>query len=399
MVLQEIAKLGRSIIIESPYYGTFLSTLNKVVNTKIERAGVYRRDIGVELAVNPIFWKGLDNEEYKKGILLHELLHVCFNHPTMIYSYDFPELFNIAADLSINQLVLDQDGFDLPDWTLKLEKYGFVKPEDKYQSTKYYYDRLLQNSNEPEIQKLVIAMKAGESTPCSHEGWKDFEKLSDSVRRAIEHQIENQMRTAYHSVDKDCGDLPSHLRGILEGLDIVKKPIFGWQQMIRRFGSSLSEEIYVQKTRRKDNIRFPDMPASRIKYKKHLFCAIDTSGSYEDGEIVESLGELRYIKRLGCGVTICECDVVIGDIYPFKSVDQFKGRTFTGGGGTRFDAPIKYFNDHAHKYSAIIYFTDGEAPCPLVKPKKQILWVLSKGGKSIAELRKKNFPGHIIKIP
>jgi len=78
--------------------------MNKVWRMNLDTAGVSKHNINVQLAINPVFWEHLSSE-YRVGILKHEILHVAFQHLLLRDSYTNKKLFNIAADLEINQYI------------------------------------------------------------------------------------------------------------------------------------------------------------------------------------------------------------------------------------------------------------------------------------------------------
>ena len=71
-VLKDVSNVGKQIMLSQPFYGLFLSTLNKVIDNRCPTAGVCKKGINTQLAVNEEFWeKQLPNVRY--GVLLHEL--------------------------------------------------------------------------------------------------------------------------------------------------------------------------------------------------------------------------------------------------------------------------------------------------------------------------------------
>ena len=104
-ILEDVSRIGKLLIIKEPFYGIFLSTLNKVIRTDLDTAGVSKSNINYQLAINPKFWDSLDSDNKKIGLLKHELLHIAFNH--LLERDDFPDhkLHNIAADVEINQYI------------------------------------------------------------------------------------------------------------------------------------------------------------------------------------------------------------------------------------------------------------------------------------------------------
>lgn len=71
-VLQDISKISRSLMLSEPFYGLFLSTLNKVLDDRIPTAGVSKSGINIQLSVSPKFWEGL-SENVRYGVLKHEI--------------------------------------------------------------------------------------------------------------------------------------------------------------------------------------------------------------------------------------------------------------------------------------------------------------------------------------
>ena len=104
---ESLAKISKTLLLEQPFYGLFLISLNKVWREDLPTAGVSINGINQQLAINPEFWNSL-NDDVKKGILIHELMHIAFNHLITRSNYDDKKLFNIAADLEINQYI-DRD--------------------------------------------------------------------------------------------------------------------------------------------------------------------------------------------------------------------------------------------------------------------------------------------------
>jgi predicted metal-dependent peptidase len=85
------------------------------------------------------------------------------------------------------------------------------------------------------------------------------------------------------------------------------------------------------------------------------------------------MNELYHINKTGTDITVVQCDAAISDISPFniKKDIQIKGRR-----GTDFQPVIDYYNENVHKYTCLIYFTDGECSAP-TPARGRMLWVLS----------------------
>jgi len=93
-----LAKISKNLILSEPFYGFLLIMLNKIWNKRVvPTAGVSKNGINYQLAINPDFWETL-TDDYKFGVLKHELLHIAFFHLTDHHNYSDRKLANIAMD-------------------------------------------------------------------------------------------------------------------------------------------------------------------------------------------------------------------------------------------------------------------------------------------------------------
>jgi predicted metal-dependent peptidase len=78
-IYHEITKFSKTLMLKEPFYGLFLISLNKELNTSIPTACVTPDRLNIKLCVNPDFWDGLDDNT-NLVVLKHELLHIAFFH-------------------------------------------------------------------------------------------------------------------------------------------------------------------------------------------------------------------------------------------------------------------------------------------------------------------------------
>jgi predicted metal-dependent peptidase len=355
---------------------------------KIPTAGVAKHNINYKLLINPEFWDNL-SLNHRIGLTKHEMLHLAFFHPLMKDSFDDDKLFNIAADLEINQYIEDEF---LPEGGLKLDSFPEINLPPKA-GTSAYYHILKQNQNNPTLQNLMSAMGQGLSQSSDglnnpNHDWKEFEGMGDAEKRLFKTQMEYQMKELAQEVTKSRGTVPGEIKELIDNFTAFEQPKFDWRGYIRRFVGR-SVKVYTKKLRRKFNKRFEDNPGLKIKQKKHILVAVDTSGSVSTDELKEFFSEVHHMHKTGSDITVVQCDTAISDIRPYKQSNKIE---LHGRGGTSFDPVVEYYDANQKKYTCLIYFTDGEAPAP-VKPKGHILWVLS----SRSEINNK-LPGQIIKL-
>lgn len=392
---QDIGKIGKLLMMKEPFYGFFLLNLNKEFSNNLPTAGVGLNGINQMLYINPTFWDNL-SENHKLGLLKHELLHICFFHLTIRNSFIDKKLFNIAADLEINQYI---DSTWLPEGGITMSSFPTLTLDLKA-GTNYYYQKLLENNNsknpDPGLQSLMQGQNAQIDKDGNmvdgdlHPTWKEFSDLTDTEKKLIQNQTEHILKESTTQITKSRGTIPGELKSLIDELFKVKEEVFNWKAYFRR-KLGVSSEVYTKKSRRKMSKRFEDNAGIKIKQKHHILVAVDTSGSVSNTELMEFFSEIHHIYKVGTSITIIECDTKINDIYKYNG--KFKG-SIIGRGGTDFTPPVDYYNKHKHKFTTMVFFTDGYAPVQC-KPHKQMMWIISSNG--ITEYSQ--FPGHIIKIP
>ena len=389
IVLDDLSKIGKLLMFKEPFYGVFLSTLNKVIRKDVPTAGVCKNNINYQLAVNEEFWNSLEGDNQKIGLLKHELLHICFNHLEDREKFDDHELHNVAADIEINQYI--DPAFYPTDDILLPSTFPELNLPLKA-GTRVYYDLLKQAQKSGASLKLDALMKALKDGNGLHPTWKEFESLTDAEKKLVANQIKHQIKEIVEAQkDRGRGFIPSELESFINSLFEVVPPSYDWKSYFRRFFGT-SNKIYTKKTRRKLNKRFSENPALKIKTKKHVLCGIDTSGSVSDDDLVEFFNEIYHMWKTGIKITIAECDAAIHRTWEYDGTmpEQVRGR-----GGTNMNPIIEYFNEHRH-YSSLIILTDGHIGERDVRSHKPTMMVLCKNGAKVEEV--KQSWGHTIKI-
>ena len=379
-----VAKTTKELILDEPFYGLFLIGINKQFSDKIPTAGVSKHGIGMQLTINPEFYTNL-SLPHRVGLIKHELLHIAFGHLIMRDLYPNHKLFNIAADLEINQYI---DESKLPEGGLILSSFPELNLPYKA-GTKVYYNLLEQAEKDGTCSSLdnLLDKMDGESEYC-HATWEDFDDLSEPDKKLIQKQVEHQLKAAADETIKKCGDIPGEFKELIDRLFHVEPAKFDWKGYLRRFVGN-SSLVFTKKLRRKYNKRYAENPGLKIKFKNRILVGIDTSGSVNTDELKEFYNELHHMSKTGHQITVAQCDTNL------KSVEDFnpkKAWEIHGRGGTSFQPVIDHFNEKRGLYTALIYLTDGEAYTPDNCP-KNTLWVLS----SISQMNDE-LPGQVIKL-
>lgn len=400
---EQLAKASKDLMLKEPFYGMFLIMLNKTWdNKKVPTAGVGRNGINYNLYLNETFWDILQ-EGQKRGLLKHELLHIAFFHLTDFGHMTDHEIANIAQDIEINQYI---DVNDLPPGPQLITTYPELNLEPK-KGSNYYYEKLLQGKQQgncPNLNAMLAASAAGqqicitigtgpngtdgETQVPDHGTHQEFADLDEATQKLVKSQTEHILKEVADSVLKSRGTIPGEFQGILDRINATEPPKFDWKGYLRRFTGG-SQKVYTKKTRRKLSKRYPGNPGLRIKPKRHVLVAVDTSGSVNESELKEFFHEVHHMHKTGSDVTVIQCDASISNVSPYNPKNEIK---LHGRGGTDFQPVIDYYNEHQHKFTCLVYFTDGECSSP-ENAKGKILWVLSSTSQE-----NNNLPGCTIKL-
>lgn len=360
-----IAQAVKRLLIKDPFYGLFLTQVDRRFDDSIPTACVAKKGIGVELLINEKFWNSL-SDACEIGLLQHECGHILFNHLVTQADYPNKNHFNVAADCHVNSFI-----DDLPPGGLTADKYNLPP----MLGTKFYYENIPEDKdNDPTLDV--------------HD-WKDFQNASDAEKQLIKNQIDHMAKQSAEQVKKMNGTVPSQFKDYIDELFKVKERVFNWKAYFRRMiGTAIDVEL--KKTRKKESIRFPDASGLKHKKKSNICVIVDTSGSVSNKELCDFFSEIYHVWKAGANVTIVENDAAIGRVYNYTG--KWDG-TVTGRGGTVFDEAVKWYNVRRRDFTTVIFFTDGYADVDLPIMGESI-WVITSNGD-----KNNNYPGKTIFIP
>lgn len=385
-ILDEVTRTSIALLLQEPFYAHFFSSLNKEVvapdSKRVPTMAVGLREKTVRLFINPTFWDTqLTNPQHRYGVVKHEVLHLLFKHLTIRDAGLDRRLLNIAADLVVNQYIARTQ---LPEESLFLETFSELNllPD---QTWRYYYDQLVDlrkncTGNDRYAGSRAAANLAQiENTSHGldrHGPWQETVRdLSDLECQVIEAQLEGLVRIGRDRTPlKAYTLLPAGLRLHLDALLLKPKALVDWRRVLRLFAES-SDRTVVRATLKRPSRRFGTVPGHKVKPRQRLLLVLDTSGSIGADEYGDFFTEIHHLWRRGADLEIMECDAAIQRTYAYTGRQPTQA---LGGGGTDFNEPLAYAN--LHRPDGLIYFTDGHAERPRVRPRYPVLWVISRSG-------------------
>jgi len=379
------------MLLKEPFYAHFLSGIIREVTDKVPTAAVGFKSGKIALYVNENFFlKELRSTE-RVAVIKHETLHIIFKHLFRMKTKDYDNrLFNIAADLVVNQLI---SPWKLPDSAVTLETFRELKlPPDK--SVEWYYENLKKTASKDKeykksLQEIFDKMDtsggddlAGEEGSrkkrryhSDHRMWGENENFSMEV---VETEVDRMIIQARdRTPTKDHGTIPLGIQSLIKNIVKKRNPQINWKKALKIF-SSTSRKTRVYLTLKRVSKRFGTRPGIKIKRFQKLAVAIDTSGSINIDDFNDFFGEIHSMWRFGAEIDVLECDAEIQKKYSYRGrIPEF----IHGGGGTSFDPVFEHIKSNRfERYDGCIYLTDGYAPEPTIKPPCKVFWCITKDG-------------------
>jgi predicted metal-dependent peptidase len=362
---------------KSPFFGTLAMFAQFIPTTTIPAAATDGRDI----FFNPEFLKSLPTLQ-QDGVLLHELLHAALLHPLRLRERE-PELWNIAADIVVNGMILRQSGFELPPDGLRDEQLEHFSVEEVYEllQSARSDDSVANGANQWQLADLdLLQRKPENATTPAVAGTETSLELSNREELTAHWRQALQQATAVAKATQ-LGKLPI---GIDRELASILNPQLDWRSYLWRYLVQTPTD-YQGFDRRLvgRGIYLEALQGESVR----VYLAIDTSGSVGEGTLRLFLSEVRGI--LGAYPHLeCELYYVDSEAYgPYSIAIDTPLPTPEGGGGSSF---VPFFDRVAaswdgHTQSICIYLTDGCGEFPTAAPALSTLWVVTPGGLDLAQ--------------
>ena len=177
--------------------------------------------------------------------------------------------------------------------------------------------------------------------------------------------------------------------GLLARLtDAALAPQVSWRAALAQYLSQASRDDYtwLRPSRRTGEMGGDAIFPSLRSHAGDIFVALDTSGSIQDADLAQFVGELNAIKgTLPVRMTLFACDAALAEDAPWVTEpwQEFSlPRKFEGGGGTAFAPVFDWIEREGARPDALVYFTDAQGAMPQVPPNYPVLWLV-KGGASV----------------
>ena len=383
----KLNELRRKFIVKEPELSKVFLACRIIEDKTIPTLGVNITS-QPNLFYNPDYLDTLSNDE-ALATLKHEMYHLINLHPIR-REERHPVLYNVAADLAINQYIKG-----LPKGCLEINMFKELAPK---RHTESYYHTLFKNA-----KKIVVGFGKNDQLK-GHEKWKE-----STDPESAERIMKDVMDSTKCDISKLGDEIDDDIKGKYAGIgsqNISKKldhkqiQKVDWKEVLNTIKNTTKKRVKHQTIYRK-NKRYPFLQGSaRLKLVekmgkrviKKLIVALDVSGSISDQQCFDFLSNCEKLMPLVQDMTIIQCSYSIHDIDKIKENGKVLHPiefTRKGNGGTSFVPVFDYIqknkNPKRPEQSFVIYLTDLYGEFPQTPPENvHTIWISTE--KSMTEV-------------
>jgi predicted metal-dependent peptidase len=386
-----------------PWFSPALYMARIVLTKKVPVAAI---DVNMNVYFNPIAVAKMKETSSKKDEVLrelgflwiHEISHAIRDHADRAKDRNADaELWNIAADLEINDSVWDN--LTQPKAFMGIVPKDFNQPEGKL--TEWYYGALMDKSPQTKQKKkelLLVGYNLGDEGSGVHGKKRDWEEakglLHDENDPNTQHQklhpielevmrreVAEKMHENRKLIGKMAGSWDVWLEGILKSRIDWKKKLRHRMSVAIATGMGARVDYSFARPNRRQSVYFPAItPSFSGDRSARVACVVDTSGSMSSEELSRALGEVfKVLEDFKIPVTVIPCDSKAYEPIVFnKSSDLLKVQKLSGGGGTDMTVGLRAAMALKPVPDAVLVLTDGWTPYPTATFKTQVVFGILK---------------------
>ena len=364
---------------QSPFFATLALFTRIQITQQVEVAATNGQDI----FINPVYLTSLPASQLD-GLLIHEVLHAALLH-VFRRGQRVPEIWNMAADIVVNGMIVQQGAFMLPSGALRDPQLENLSVEEIYEilfqqgacHTLPVFD-LLEGKQTEVLAGSTTRQASLNAVPLST---NSAEQLKSQIDLEAHWRHALQQALTIDNSSKNQGNAPA---GMQRELSAVTQSQLDWRSYLWRYivqtptdfqgfdRRFIHQRIYLESLQ-EESVR--------------VFVAVDTSGSISDAQLQAFLDEVQgilgaYPKLLG------ELYYADAQVYgPYLLDLQNPLPQPVGRGGTSF---IPFFEKIAleqdwHLNALCVYLTDGYGTFPTHAPQLPVLWVVTAGGLDLSK--------------
>ena len=366
-IIDKLVTARIALLLKQPFFGN-LATRLKIVNAD-DWCPTAATD-GRHFYYNTGFIDSLTPRE-TEFLFGHEVLHCVFDHFQLRAGTRDAQIWNIAADYAVNQILVDNRIGDMPKDDKGKDK-GFQ--DDKYRdvASEEIYDELYKKAKKNGKSMLDKLGKLLDE----HIDWdKDSQgniegkgkqgkgggapKYTKEELKKIKDEMKEAMISAAQSTG--AGNLPGAIQRMIQELT---EPKMNWREIIQQqIVSTMKSDYTFMKPSRRSWHMDAILPGMINTDKIDICLALDASGSISEEMCREFLSEVRGImdqyKDFRIHLWTFDTAVFNPQIFTPDNADELEDYVLGSGGGTDFDCNWEYMKAEGIEPKKFIMFTDG----------------------------------------
>ncbi len=381
--LDKIRKAKAKLMLEQPYFGTIVSSIELEENNEIL---TFLSD-GKKMRYNSEYLEKLTVEEVE-FVMANGAMHTVLQHTDRLNERT-KWLWQTASDYVVNAMLV-KNGMQLPEYAHYEEKFVGMYAEEVYE---YLRAEMIDNSDysmEQEQQQITDAdndiyaenlQMQKEHTPDidakERENNTSEDKEEESTSTSEIENLEEEMKEHFEQIFqklKRQGNLPEDMHFVVPEYFSHK---VDWREFLYGYIASHAKTSY---SFNPPNMKYlyrgiylPSLSSDLLK----IIVAVDTSGSVDEELLSVFLGEVSAMMQQYPNY---EIDVITADakVQSYKTFLPGEALDYdiSGGGGTDFRPVFEFIDKHIDYPTLLLYFTDGKGTFPEEEPMYDVLWIM-----------------------
>jgi len=362
------ARIG--LLLKQPFFGN-LATRLKIINAD-DWCPTAATD-GRHFYFNTEFIDSLTPRE-TEFLFGHEVLHCVFDHFQLRIGKRDSQLWNVACDYAVNQILKDYKVGEMPKDEKGKDK-GFQDDKYKDWSSEAIYDELYKKAKKNGKSFQDALKKLGKLLD-EHIDWdkdsqdnKDKEgkgkgtgsapKYTKEELKKIRDEMKEAMVSAAQSVG--AGNLPGAIQRMIQELT---EPKMNWREIIQQqIVSTMKSDYSFMRPSRRSWHMDAILPGMLNTDKIDICLALDASGSISEEQCREFLSEVKGImeqyKDFRIHLWSFDTKVFNPQVFTPDNADEIEDYVLGSGGGTDFDCNWEFMKAEGIEPKKFIMFTDG----------------------------------------
>ena len=368
-IIDKLVTARIALLLKQPFFGN-LATRLKIVNAD-DWCPTAATD-GKHFYYNTEFIDSLTPRE-TEFLFGHEVLHCVFDHFQLRAGTRDAQIWNIAADYAVNQILVDNRIGEMPKDDKGKDK-GFQ--DDKYRdiASEEIYDELYKKAKKngksmlDKLGKLLDEHIDWDKDSQGNIEGKDKKgggksggapKYTKEELKKIKDEMKEAMISAAQSTG--AGNLPGAIQRMIQELT---EPKMNWREIIQQqIVSTMKSDYTFMKPSRRSWHMDAILPGMINTDKIDICLALDASGSISEEQCREFLSEVRGIMDQYRDFTIhlwsFDTAVFNPQIFTPDNADELEDYVLGSGGGTDFDCNWEFMKAEGIEPKKFIMFTDG----------------------------------------